>query len=450
MSQKMQITGLKHIGASVFIGHDRFGNRLANTKDPEKIINWLCDGWRRRFNEFRAMQPKWKFNEEYKEGDPIETKWLPNGFLGGAELIPAGSMVESKARNTSLVGIPKCIFHVAQVERTEWIASCKRQKTSGGSRPGFKSYRQGQSFVCWNEAGTNGGKYVKTGKNSGYIRITGRIPKQYQVDGASWELRIKVSNSQEVRPYTSVRVNWTKRTLVLVNAPAPIPREETGKDVGLDMGVVHTVTTNHGEHLEIPKPTEQEVARLVSLQKKLARSDRMFVANHPGKKAGQNPSKRRKALKQEIARLQGHISNRRDHFAHNISKQLVVNYDTIAVEDLKVKNMSQGKGQGKKALNKHIRESYWGSIRQCIEYKAAASGVEFVAVDPAYTSQTCNACGHVSRENRKAQDRFVCVECGHTDNADINAAKNILRRGKVDIAAQKAKPSNKVKAAAKA
>ena len=120
------------------------------------------------------------------------------------------------------------------------------------------------------------------------------------------------------------------------------------------------------------------------------------------------------------------------------------------MEDLKVKSMSQGKGRGKKALNKHIRESYWGSIRQCIEYKAAASGVEFAAVDPAYTSQTCNACGHISRENRKSQDRFVCVECGHTENADINAAKNILRRGKVELAAQKAKPAKKVKAAARA
>ena len=46
-------------------------------------------------------------------------------------------------------------------------------------------------------------------------------------------------------------------------------------------------------------------------------------------------------------------------------------------------------------------------------------------VPAAYTSQTCNACKHVASESRKSQVTFICVECGHNDNADINAAKNI-------------------------
>lgn len=37
-------------------------------------------------------------------------------------------------------------------------------------------------------------------------------------------------------------------------------------------------------------------------------------------------------------------------------------------------------------------------------------------------------CGHVSAENRKTQDRFVCVRCGRTENADVNAAINIRER----------------------
>ena len=52
-----------------------------------------------------------------------------------------------------------------------------------------------------------------------------------------------------------------------------------------------------------------------------------------------------------------------------------------------------------------------------------------VLVDPRHTSQTCNRCTHVARENRESQAIFKCVSCGYLDNADVNAAKNILVRG---------------------
>ena len=33
-----------------------------------------------------------------------------------------------------------------------------------------------------------------------------------------------------------------------------------------------------------------------------------------------------------------------------------------------------------------------------------------------------------SKANRKTQEQFECQKCGHKNNADVNAAKNILRR----------------------
>ena len=44
-----------------------------------------------------------------------------------------------------------------------------------------------------------------------------------------------------------------------------------------------------------------------------------------------------------------------------------------------------------------------------------------------YTSQQCSQCGHTSSGNREVQEKFSCVECGHSENTDINAAKNILQ-----------------------
>ena len=52
-----------------------------------------------------------------------------------------------------------------------------------------------------------------------------------------------------------------------------------------------------------------------------------------------------------------------------------------------------------------------------------------VSITPAsYTSQTCNICGYIDKSNRPNQHTFKCKNCGHTDNADFNAAKNIRDR----------------------
>ena len=52
-----------------------------------------------------------------------------------------------------------------------------------------------------------------------------------------------------------------------------------------------------------------------------------------------------------------------------------------------------------------------------------------VSITPAsYTSQTCNVCGCIDKSNRPNQHTFRCKNCGHTDNADFNAAKNIRDR----------------------
>jgi transposase len=46
-------------------------------------------------------------------------------------------------------------------------------------------------------------------------------------------------------------------------------------------------------------------------------------------------------------------------------------------------------------------------------------------VPPAFTSQRCNACGHIHADNRPDRDTFCCVACGHVADPDVNAACNI-------------------------
>ena len=112
----------------------------------------------------------------------------------------------------------------------------------------------------------------------------------------------------------------------------------------------------------------------------------------------------------------------------------------IAVEDLKIRNMTRsakgtietpGKNVAqKRGLNRSLVDLGASSFFSMLEYKSEYYGRDFVRVDPKYTSQTCSPCGHRSSENRKTQSQFACVKCGHTANADINAAVNILQSGR--------------------
>lgn len=57
------------------------------------------------------------------------------------------------------------------------------------------------------------------------------------------------------------------------------------------------------------------------------------------------------------------------------------------------------------------------------------SSLDYTYSRSQYTSQTCSRCGHVDKKNRESQAVFVCKKCSYTANADVNAARNILKRG---------------------
>ena len=113
------------------------------------------------------------------------------------------------------------------------------------------------------------------------------------------------------------------------------------------------------------------------------------------------------------------------------------------MEDLKTKNMSkrpapkrnsinQGwekNGKKRKAgLNRSILDKSWHLLEFFLGYKARRANKVVFKVSARYTSQECADCGHTHPNNRKKQDLFLCGNCGHSDNADKNAAEVIRKR----------------------
>lgn len=83
-------------------------------------------------------------------------------------------------------------------------------------------------------------------------------------------------------------------------------------------------------------------------------------------------------------------------------------------------------------LSRHLNRLIQNCGRSVIQSKLAdleqRFGITSTEVNPAYTSQTCAACGYVDAKNRRSQSRFRCLWCGHTKHADLNAAQNIDQR----------------------
>lgn len=146
---------------------------------------------------------------------------------------------------------------------------------------------------------------------------------------------------------------------------------------------------------------------------------------------GQPRFNRGRCICGQLSRLQRRKKCPREATDHQHSRQLADAAHTV-VEDLYTKAMTRScscrvKELGrnvkqKSGLNRGILKSNRGRMERHLSCKAG----ELVRVAPAHTSRTCAVCQHVDRENRKIRAVFRCTACGHTTNADRNAAVNIL------------------------
>lgn len=117
----------------------------------------------------------------------------------------------------------------------------------------------------------------------------------------------------------------------------------------------------------------------------------------------------------------------RDNFVNRIVKQLP--WATMAVLGVEALcNLKKGKKKGRgKAFRKAMAPWTYRRVLERLGHKAQENRVCLIAVPAAYTSRTCPACGMESKENRKGE-KFQCVACNHSGDADHVGALNVLAR----------------------
>ena len=221
---------------------------------------------------------------------------------------------------------------------------------------------------------------------------------------------------------------------------------ESGSIIGLDMGISRFATLSDGTIFQPVNSYRKHEKKLKKQQRQLSRKVKF--------------SKNWKKQKVKVQKLHSKMANIRRDYLHKTSNTISKNHAVIVIEDLQVSNMSasakgsaQQHGKNVKAktgLNKSILDQGWYEFRRQLDYKQAWRGGLVIAINPRNTSRACACCGHVAAENRMSQARFECVECGHSENADINAAQNILAAGHAVLACGEAiRPGATVAASAK-
>lgn len=145
-------------------------------------------------------------------------------------------------------------------------------------------------------------------------------------------------------------------------------------------------------------------------------------------------SKGTKSAKRRLKKVSRKESRFRTDTNHCVSKYLVEKAKdskcAIALEDLS--GINTRTTVRKSQRSERLSWAFY-QLRSFITYKAKLAGVPVVLIDPKYTSQMCNKCGHTEKANRKNQSEFCCKLCGHTDHADCNGAKNIRNKGLLSI-----------------
>ncbi|WP_019486853.1 MULTISPECIES: RNA-guided endonuclease InsQ/TnpB family protein [Kamptonema] len=195
---------------------------------------------------------------------------------------------------------------------------------------------------------------------------------------------------------------------------------------GCDLGLGKLVYLSDGSSIDNPRfATNKKAKRLMRIrQRRVSRK--------------QKRSKNRSKDQLRVSKLHNKIQQRRESYQWDVAKRILKRSDAVAVEDLQVGNMMKrcqpvksetgrflSNGQSaKRGLNRSIADASWYSLTQKLEYLAVKSGKKLYRVNPQYTSQTCSKCQHVDKNSRNGE-KFICINCGHIDDANLQAARNV-------------------------
>jgi IS605 OrfB family transposase len=229
----------------------------------------------------------------------------------------------------------------------------------------------------------------------------------------------KILTGEYIFSDSSIKFDGNKIFMLLTfKSPKIVVDLDKNKVLGVDLGLVNPVylaiNTENSFRMAIGS-TDGFISTRLSIQKQRRGVQRALKFAKGGR-----------GRKHKLTKLED-LTEKEKNFAtrmnHEYSKAIIEaaiknNCGTINIEDLS--------GFGKDDKNSFVLRNWsYYQLQEFIKYKAKAAGIDVVIVNPKYTSQRCSKCGHIHKDNRQSQAKFLCLSCGYEDSADFNGAKNI-------------------------
>jgi putative transposase len=361
-----------------------FKYRFYPTAEQENLLRRTMGSTRLVYNRALAARTEaWYERQErvgYSETSSMLTDWKKDESL-------------SFLNEVSCVPLQQGLRHLQKAFSNFWAGRAKypnfKKKRNGGSAEFTKSafkFRDGQVFLA---------KCAEALP----IRWSRLLPDSVEPSTVTVKL--------------SPAGRWTVSLLVDVEIdPLPISPSR----VGIDLGVTSLAVLSTGEKVLNPKGFKAKYRKLRKAQEALSRK--------------QKGSRNRDKARLRVARVHAEIADARKDNLHKLTTRLVRENQTIAVEDLAVKNMVKNR-----KLSQAISDASWGELVRQLEYKCDWYGRTLVKIDRWFpSSKRCHDCGHVVDKLPLNIRDWVCPSCGEHHDRDINAAKNVLAAGLAVVA----------------
>lgn len=209
-------------------------------------------------------------------------------------------------------------------------------------------------------------------------------------------------------PFVQVRITDKTCTISAIVGYDKAPLRPSTESIGLDFGMVSMFTTSDGERHGLSSFTKLKIwdKELLDLSHNLQKQSIKFSTNE---RYVQLQQRIKSYFKNEICRILNRLAKK--------------DVGVFVVEhlDFRAAGMS-------KQMNRLIGRTYRSVVKAKLKRLEEQYGIQIIAVNPAYTSQECSRCHHVSKDNRKTQKDFVCQHCHFSCNADVNAGRVINQR----------------------
>jgi len=323
-----------------------------------------------------AINFVWNFcNDRQKDAIRFGRKWLSGFDLNG---LTAGSSKELAIHSGSINAV------------CEQYATSRCQK----KKP-YLRYRSKKSLgwvpVKGRDIKRNGDSFRFAG-NTFRVFLSRELPIGKIKDGTNFS--------------RDSRGNWFFNIVLEVeDAPAKVRQIQSG--VGVDLGLKEFASLSDGVKID---------------------SQNFFRKSEVALAVAQKGKKRR-----QVVAIHAKVRNQRRDFHHKLSHYLVNRFDYIAVGNINAGALA------KTTMSKSVLDSGWSAFRKMLTYKAIKHGVVYEEVDESFTSQTCSDCGALPDSRPKGIAglgirEWICSDCGAIHDRDVNAALNILRRGRATLA----------------